>query len=169
MFALFFCLTFIAFCCVVLLYFKYRIICAVLLPYYLNNRLTTVVSCCLVYGRYGVQISGRIECDLVLKNGLPSLQHLRKKLCCVGGISPKWTLLTRYTLQRNTASIMKSLFLFILRLTSFKAGRNRRPILRRAADGLPPLQHFTQVAVDAMSHVLEPLLLATRFGEIRRV
>jgi len=40
-------------------------------------------------------------------NSSPPLQHLRK--CCLGAMTQSWAQQTRYTLLRNTASIMKSL------------------------------------------------------------
>jgi len=41
--------------------------------------------------------------------GSPPLQHLRKSLRCRGAMTRRWAPQTRYTLLRNTASIMKGL------------------------------------------------------------
>jgi len=40
-------------------------------------------------------------------NDSPSLQHLSKYLCCLGAMSRRWAPQTRYTLRRNTVSLMK--------------------------------------------------------------
>jgi len=42
-----------------------------------------------------------------------SLQHLRRLLCCLGGMTRRWAPPTRYTLRRNTANVMKGLVLDI--------------------------------------------------------
>ena len=39
---------------------------------------------------------------------------LRKELCCLGAMTPRWVPRTRYTLRRDAASIMKDLILFNL-------------------------------------------------------
>ena len=56
----------------------------------------------LLSGRSEVQILGR-------SHRLATAATFRKKLCCPGAMTRRWTLQTRYTLQRNAASIMNDL------------------------------------------------------------
>ena len=60
-------------------------------------------------GAGGLRIKSRAgQIGHIVANGSPPLQHFfRKKLCCPGAMTRRWAPQTRYTLRRNTTSIIK--------------------------------------------------------------
>ena len=65
-----------------------------------------------VFGAGGLGFKSRTsQIEHSVANGSPSLRHFFEK-SCAGAMTRRWVPLTRYTLRRNTASIMKDLIWF---------------------------------------------------------
>jgi len=94
---------------------KYLILCYILFAglykYRFEGRMVNVRASCA--GSLEVKSrTGQILHSVA--NGSLQLQHLRKQLYCLGAMTRRWAPQIRYTLRRNTASILKVFFFYLV-------------------------------------------------------